>query len=525
MKRKHLGRLAGGALIAGICVCAVESGLAATNYIIDTYPLDTGADAVTNWNMLWGNAPYTVTFDPTTDANGNPNSGAVRFDVDFTAGGDLAMGRGLPTGPWTWGGNAVPNTNSTYGSLEFDILWSTNSTPDNNGTWAKFNNMPVPGAGDWEWNNAAFYVPTNPPGVWHHVKHSFPVTFNPPYLYGWAFYLYENNNPANGGENTIRGPVTFWLDNVMFVTNVIPPPPAPTLAISKFSPPAGLQLTAAAFNNPASRQNVRVLSPLPIFQNPDPAVYSVTVTNFPSTNYSEFEMHLFFVGGSPGGEVAPDHNQPDVMILRVLNNTNGTVTASFNYKTNAPGSSGPAAYGPGLVADLTVPSALGTWTVTFTGAQGISLAAPNGASTNFSLLPDTAAVFGSQAYFYLGVTPSNTNNIGQSATVSRVLMYSGSSTNVDDRFATAPLDSNYWQVLADIPPAVFVAPAESSLWISWTLPDTDFGLQATTNLTDSTSWADPLPLTVFQNNTRRQVLLTNELISASFFRLAKTNSP
>jgi hypothetical protein len=105
------------------------------------------------------------------------------------------------------------------------------------------------------------------------------------------------------------------------------------------------------------------------------------------------------------------------------------------------------------------------------------------------------------------------------------LMYSGVSTNVDDSFITAPLDPNYWQVIADVPAAVYVAPAESRFWVNWTLPDADFGLQSTTNLTDTASWGDPLPLTIFQNNIRRQALLTNDLLEAAFFRLAKTNSP
>src|SRR5262249_15633084 len=158
----------------------------------------------------------------------------------------------------------------------------------------------------FEWANSAYYVPTNLPAVWRHVVHPFPPTYSPLTLDAWAFYLYELNAP--GGENHVRGPMTFWIDNITYVTNAVPPAP-PKLAIQKATAPSGLQMYASVFNNAGSRQGVRAVTPVPWVGSPDPVTYSFTVSGFPDAAHNGFEAHAWLVPSSPapGGETAPDH--------------------------------------------------------------------------------------------------------------------------------------------------------------------------------------------------------------------------
>lgn len=518
MKRKYIRHLGTAALSAGICVCTMNAGLAATNYIIDTYPVSTGTNDVLAWQSWWGGAPFTVSFDPTMDANDDTNSGSVRFDVDFTPlqpppndGNDRFMIRPLDT--------ALENIGGLYGSLEFDLYWDPNSALDDNGTFCKFNHVPIGNNfNDWEWNNSAYYVPTNLPAVWHHVVHPFPVTYSPPTLDAWSFYLYEFNGP--GGENHVRGPMTFWVDNIMFVTNPVPPAP-PQLAIQKAPASQGLQMYASLFNNPGSRQGIRAVNPVAWVSSPDPVKFSITVAGFPDAGHNGFETHVWLVPGAPGSETAPDHNEPNVAYIRILNNADGTATASFRYKTNSPGLSGDAVYDPNTAGVISNSTPLGTWSVTFTSDTNVTLSTPGGTSTNFTLPEDVVAQFNSPVYFYLGVTPNAGGNITQSAQFSRAQIVTGTTTNLDDSFSVAPLDTFNWTTIADDPNSVFIWPADADYWVSWTLPDTAFVLQNTTDLLDDGSWSDMVPAVQFQNNIRRQALLTNSPAAASYFRLQK----
>jgi hypothetical protein len=528
MKKKLVRSLVNKALGGGFCVCVAASALGTTNYVIDTYPVATGTNDVTKWTQGWGSAPFTVTFDPTHDANNDPSSGSVQFDVDFSGVtvnpnnlGDLLMMRQLS-------GNSfddsvyIGNTNSEYSGYSYDILWWTNSAIDTNGTFMKFNSVLLPG---FDFDNGTFYVPTNPPNTWFHVVQNFPPSFTAPDLTGVAFYLYEYNT---SGENVVRGPVRFWLDNLTYIASVAPPPPPPKLSIRKFSGPQGLQETASVFGAAGSRQNIRTLNSFPAFDSVDPSTYSVTISSFPDASHAGFEAHLFLVPGIPGGESAADHNEPSVIYVRIADDTNGVATASFMYKTNNPGASGDAAYGgANTLAVITNSTAVGKWSLTFSSGTHLTLTTPGGSSTNFTMNSDAATFFTSPLVYYVGVEPNNTNNIGQYARYSRAQNVSGTTTNLDDTFPSPTLDLNTWQFAADNSASIFVVPSASAYWINWTIPDTGFDFQTSTNLSDTNSWVDASPAIFYQNNVMKEALMTNDVspLVTSYFRLLRTNSP
>jgi hypothetical protein len=312
--------------------------------------------------------------------------------------------------------------------------------------------------------------------------------------------------------------MTFWVDNVTFVTNPVPPA-LPAVAIDRAKAPSGLQMYASVFNNNGSRQGIRAVNPVGWVGSSDPVSYSFTVSGYPDGAHSGFETHVWLVP-NPGGEVAPDHNETNVIYLRLVNNADGTATASFRYKTNAPGSSGDATYNPHTLAVISNSTPIGTWTLSFNSDTNVTISTPSGSTTNFSLPLDVAQLFSGPS-FYLGITPNTGGNITQFASFSRAQIVTGTFTNLDDNFSVAPLDVLTWQKFADDVNSIFVWPADASYWVSWTLPDTSFVLQGSSNLLDTASWGDPLPAVVFRNNLRRQALLTNSPPDASYFRLLK----
>jgi hypothetical protein len=150
------------------------------------------------------------------------------------------------------------------------------------------------------------------------------------------------------------------------------------------------------------------------------------------------------------------------------------------------------------------------------------LASPSGTSTNFNMPADSAALFADPMYVYVGVQPNNLNNIGQSATLSRIQI-TGSGTPLDDKFTGSTLDANTWQVAAEDPTGVVAVPLDSTYWLSWTLPATGFVVQASPSLAPG-SWVDSGLTNIFQIVGRRRVLVPSSSLpgtSSSYFRLVK----
>jgi hypothetical protein len=185
---------------------------------------------------------------------------------------------------------------------------------------------------------------------------------------------------------------------------------------------------------------------------------------------------------------------------------------------NADSSAGPA----GTLAGIGSPSALGTWSLTFSNNTSVALASPSGTSTNFNLPADSAALFADPMYVYVGVQPNSLNNIGQSAMLSRIQI-TGVGAPLDDKFTGPTLDADTWQVAAEDPTGVVTVPPDSTYWLSWTLPATGFEVQASPILVPG-SWVDPGLTNIFQIGGRRRVLIPSSSLpgtNSGFFRLVK----
>ena len=312
---------------------------------------------------------------------------------------------------------------------------------------------------------------------------------------------------------------TFYVDNILILTTNAPVTnPPPVLSIQKASP--GLNLFASVPGNAGQRQNIETVNSYPWLGDPGVTKYSLTITNFPGTNNSGFQAQIFLISGAPGTESAADFNETNVMFLQIVNNTDGSATALFMFKTNAPNSF--PYFASGILASIQSPQVVGTWTLNFQSDTNITLTTPANTTTNFSISPDIANQFAGSLFAYFGIQPNTTNTVGLSAIFSRVQI-TNSFSQLNEQFATAPLDPTVWQVPALDPNGIIVAPPGSVYWLSWTLPNGGFGLQTSPVLTDPNSWFDP-GLVIYPGEDRtRAVVPTNALPSSitGFYRLIK----
>ena len=201
------------------------------------------------------------------------------------------------------------------------------------------------------------------------------------------------------------------------------------------------------------------------------------------------------------------------MWIATQNNADGTVTAGIAWKTNQPAGNGQLFNAPGQLVPynnetngLTVPSAVGTWKLTFTSDTAVTLTAPNGASTNVTLPSDFAALFNGYVGAFLYSSPAANANIGQYCTYSAYSI-TGVGTPVNEDLTSGALSApfltlisqnyNYTGNYVTNPPNQVWATAGDAYWFSWTLPAAGYSPVDSTSLS-SPVWND-LPGTPFLN--------------------------
>ena len=253
-----------------------------------------------------------------------------------------------------------------------------------------------------------------------------------------------------------------------------------------------------------------------------PVTYSVTITNYPSATYSNFEAHILLVPSfstSIPTDINPDYQDPNVIRFLIQNQSDGSAAAQFTYKTGASASSTYIS-----LVTVTNPSPLGTWSLTLSN-DSVLVTTPSGNTATTNLPDGTAAgTFINPLAVYVGAQADLTNNIGQEAVLSHFQIVSNSIVNpavvFDDTFTTASVDLTKWTVRAEDPSGVFQIPSDAALALSWTLPDAGFRLTATSILHSPTNppWAE-VTLTKVLVNGRRTVYLPSSYLNTNRFYL------
>lgn len=504
------------------------------------------------WYSIYGNVD--MTNDPSMDAGGDPTSGSLKVYIPFGPSGNQQYFFGSFDDAYGYDFTETAN-GLLFTNVTFDIRVAPGTQPDSSGDFGSLGvgfyqtgtmgNVTIPGAASNGWVHLS--VPVD-----HTISGINSVAA---FLFGYTSY---SGYPTN--------PITFWLDNVALNLGG-PPPPPPTLSLEK--PVPGLNVIDSP-NGVNDRESIMstTTSGISWVNNAGPVTYSFTITNFPnSAAYPGFAAYMFLIPGPfdaegaqtgpyaniPSYETAPDYNETNVVFLDLENGsynvTNaGTVTAItgavayLRYKvnepngnsmiygtglyTNTPGS-GSTNYGSGTLGGVNSPTAVGTWSITFNNNTSVTLTAPNGNSSSFTMPAYDAAMFSDANGFILliGSQPNSTGNVGQKVVYSSVRIQ-GAAVPLNDNFLADPvLNTNEWTLLASAPAGVLVVPTNSAFWVDWTLPDIGFSLQTSATLTGGPSaWTASPIAPVGQIGSLRKTLIPASSLPGSsdgFFELVQ----
>jgi hypothetical protein len=411
---------------------------------------------------------------------------------------------------------------SAYSSISFDIMVNTAVSSNTDiplAFWAQYNNdrlEPLSNDGQVTDLNAStdgWGMGLTNASQWEHVvipiTPTMVATAGGP-VNGFGCYLWYNTDAT-----TPPAHLEFWIDN-MRLTALSAPPLPPTLALQNL-PQTGLLLDSG-LENATFRHELWTVNSYPWESNStagSPVTYSMTISSVPNPAiYPNWEANIFLAPTTSFSN--PENNGTDVGWLQILDNSNGTATATMHWKTNsafdydmlyntqlggAGGTNNDLA--AGLLGTLTAPSMVGTWSISFTSDTSFTVNGPGGVTTNLTI-PEAwvqvwdadANVGGPVAYAYFGDDSFTQTNQGLMWLSSISISGGTSGDAITNNFTTA-LDTTAWGAANNT--TVVYSP---SLLVSWSLPASYYSLEATTSLEDPVTWVDitnnpAVPITMY----------------------------
>ncbi|HWX21186.1 MAG TPA: hypothetical protein VN578_14900 [Candidatus Binatia bacterium] len=492
-----------------------------TNVILAQFDCD-GCGAIHSFSQWWGDPTWEAVWDgtqnaPTTLGPNNAGSGAMKFTVHWLPApvqNQLCLWQEFD-GTQNYWVDPSQRVSGFFYDLDFDIKFDPGSAKTAAGDYGRlqfgvagptFNQI-------WLTNFPHF----NYEG-WTHI-HTYidPAIVSIDQMSGFALYY-----PWQPGA--ITADQTFWIDNIIMKTNLTKPLKPPTLSLAAIKDKPGLNIAANGSGDGPRESIAAGGNHSWVYHGSQPVTYSLTITNYPGTNHPYLQTHFFLVS-NPGGESAPDWNEPNCVFVQILNNADGTATGRFMYKTNQPGGNN-MLWGPGTLAYVNSSNGvLGTWSLSFTDNTNITMTAPTGQSTNF-FFPDDAAVqtaFADPLTVYFGQQKNGAANTGQISTYSRARITGATSPDIDDAFPGPNLNTSNWRVACDTPNDLYIIGADDAWWLTWTLPDLGFSLVTSPTLAHN-SWVDPgLTNTLVVGATKKVVVPRTVLPDAnhSYFKMIK----
>jgi hypothetical protein len=393
-----------------------------------------------------------------------------------------------------------------YASISFDIMVNTEVSSNTDiplAFWAQYNNdrlEPLSNDGQTTDPNAStdgWGMGLTNANQWNHVVIPItPTLISAGLVNGFGCYLWYNT-----GATTPPAHLEFWIDN-MRLTALSAPPPPPTLAVQNL-PQTGLLLDSG-LQDETFRHEIWTVTSYPWEGNSSsgsPVTYSMTISSVPNPAiYPSWEANIFLAPNDSFSN--PENNGTDVGWLQILDDTNGTATATMHWKTNSAfdyamlyntqyGGAGGTnnVLGAGLLGALSAPSMVGTWSISFTGDTNLTVNGPGGVSTNLTIPESWLQVWdadaggvGPVAYAYFGDDSFTSTNQGL-MWLSSVSISGGISDDAITNTFTAALDTTAWGAADNT--TVVTSP---SLLVSWTAPGAYYTLEATTNLESPVTW-------------------------------------
>jgi hypothetical protein len=494
-----------------------------------------GSGSVASWiywyNTPGGNSPITNDVN-TPDPNGGPGAGSLEVFNPFGPSGT----QNVFFGTFGNGGGydfSVEVNLLNFTNVAFDIYVGTNdmiSTNNNFGTLSV--GVITSGYGYEQFANGSVTIPAAASNGWVHM--SVPIDHTLAGITTIPGIAFDFNSYNGYPTNTF----TFWLGNLVMGYSGAPPP-NPMASLSKAVP--GLTQFADKkpnYNRQTLRTDMSGTANVTWFGHPG-AAYSWTIAAYPGSSNPNFLMGLNLMPELTNCS-DPDWTGSNDVWVSMQNNADGTVTAGIAYKTNQPTANSQLFNPPTQLvnyqneaAGLTVPSAIGTWTLTFPNNTSMTLTAPNGASTNVTIPDYVAALYNGYVAAYLYTAPQNDANVGQYATFSAYNI-TGVGTPVHENLTSGGLSSSFLETISQNyfytgnytnhpPDQVFVTSATNIYWLDWTLPDAGFSPVSGSVLESPALWTT-LGGNIFQNGAQHWMAIgPSQLPSANtgFFALIK----
>ena len=339
------------------------------------------------------------------------------------------------------------------------------------------------------WIKFGNFVIANTNG-WQH--YSMPVaTFNGGCMNNFVLDMDMN---TYGSGPVHAGPVSIWVDNIVFTTPPVPPTSFTTIG----SQPMVGQLPCGGlvFDPIAGGQYERCMVYPGVpgakmqWYNNTPATYSFKIAEFPTgSGFSGYQWNVFWVPtnammwGQADGSI--DWNCTNDLILN-YNNTGGAGgvgRVGLSAKTNLSGANPNVTIGGFDYAG----SPVGTWSIKFTDNADLTVTAPDGTTHPFAIDPAVVeqisgnSLGNTDMQVYFGIFPGQNYNIGVPAVYNNITIATAT-TNITDSFcpinnSNAPsyLDPNTWAEIGstayvDCCPAHILpplTPGHSKLTLSW----------------------------------------------------------
>ncbi len=514
-----------GLLLAGSTSLSLAQNTNPTN----TFDL---ANSTTSFVQWWGGggAGATMTWDDTKDAANDPASGSVRYEANFVgAAGEQFMTFFTIANRWGWDFGYILDA-TTYTNLSFDIKVDPSSgqrTNANDFGWLEIGLVTrVPNGTNTD--TATTYLPGRSiplsATAWTHFDYPLvPTLANIDLVGGFFIKMWSNGDHTNS--------LIFNVDNFMVTKPTAPVViPPPTMGMTQ---PGPVGVKVIMDDDASQWQRNAISTPsgggpyMWTSQGSYPVTYSLAITNFPdAASHAGFAAHLYLANGDTSTandqtSGSPDWNVPDIFIFRVENTAAGGARAQIQWKTNYP-----SANATNIPVIVDAPSALGTWTVTFTDSTSGTLTGPGITATNFTLPADAVVNnFSPTASFlqfgmFKNDAANEGHNNGTHGTFSHV-KFTGAAAPFDDDFSGATLTSNYaWRTTSAT--AVQFVPSGTAWIVDWTLPASEFNPQIAA--APAGLWSNVVFSTTYQSGGKAHGLVANAALpagNAAYFRLIR----
>lgn len=447
----------------------------------------------------WNNYGLAATYDTTVDAPYvNPVNNSA--PVSLTPAGSIEFQSSNPSG-YQGGQLNIGFNPLQFQAVAFDVYYD-GPTPNTSTNYGGFQvSVAAGGNPDYGWHgigggtfNASMI------GKWTHfnlpIGSSGAINAN-----GFAFQSTPGGTPGTD-------PITFHVDNIQLWNPVT----LPNITSVTKGTSGGVQMTLDGNGTANIYDQEGISSPSTnnssvnyFWINQTPATYAFTLTNFPSpASAPQFDAHIYIDNGDSiqAFNGAYNYNQTysgspynmvDYIGLLVQNGTNGGVVATVNWKTNAPNSNSTNNIS---FYYTSMPSANGTWMMTFSDNTHGSVIAADGSVSNFTL-PDfsndpnyTANFTPASSMVQFGVFKNgNTNNNNQSCTLVSVGVTNSATTLADNFSGPGLTANNNWQVAEYYQFAANRAvwqPFGTAYWLKWNTTAGGWSVQSSSNILD---WA------------------------------------